>query len=483
MSRSRRQLVRDYIALSGGELVSKLAGFAAFAYLARTLSPDSYGAVELAVALAMFFTLVVDFGFGPIGARELIRAPERAPELAAAIPAARIGITVLAILAMAACATLLDPPRPTRMLILIYAASLLAAPWNLNWLLQGLDLLPWVSLAQAARMIVFALGVLLVVSSDEDLWRVGLVEGVAAATMAGYYLWIQRRRIAPLRLGARLGLVRHLTREAVPVGLGRILWAWNQYVATVLVAVRVGGAEIAWFGAAHRVVTSLGSFVYLYHFNLYPQVVRAASGGGPQLGALFGASFRVTAWLGVGVGLGGTLLAEPVCRFIFGAPFAAAAPALAVLSWILPASLLGSHARFTLIAYGHQRSELAANATGAVVVLALGMVLVGRLGALGAAIAMLVSTIATWAVAQLMVMRRVEAIPFLLPLARPALAAGGAAAAFVWLDSMGPLGAAVAALVLYGVAAPLLQPKLVEDVRGLLGEDRVGSGPGPEPLG
>ena len=71
MSRSPAQVVRDFLALSGGELLAKLAGFAAFAYLARTLGPEHYGAVELAVALVMFFSLVVDFGFGSIGAREL----------------------------------------------------------------------------------------------------------------------------------------------------------------------------------------------------------------------------------------------------------------------------------------------------------------------------------------------------------------------------------------------------------------------------
>ncbi len=167
MSRSAPQLVRDFLALSGGELLAKLAGFAAFAYLARTLPAEGYGAVELAVALAMLFMLVVDFGFGPIGARELAREPARAAQLAAAIPTARCALALLGVAGMVLCSFMLDQPRETRALIRIYAVSLLAAPWTLNWLLQGLDLMPWVALAQAVRMIAFALGVVVFVSYPE----------------------------------------------------------------------------------------------------------------------------------------------------------------------------------------------------------------------------------------------------------------------------------------------------------------------------
>ena len=65
--RSARELLRDLAALVLGEGVAKLAGFAAFAYLARTLSAENYGGVELASAITMLGFLVVDFGFAPMG--------------------------------------------------------------------------------------------------------------------------------------------------------------------------------------------------------------------------------------------------------------------------------------------------------------------------------------------------------------------------------------------------------------------------------
>ena len=66
-------------------MLSKLIGFAAFAYLARVLEPEAYGSLELAVALSVCFAMVIDFGLSPIGAREVARHPSETRRLAAQI--------------------------------------------------------------------------------------------------------------------------------------------------------------------------------------------------------------------------------------------------------------------------------------------------------------------------------------------------------------------------------------------------------------
>ena len=55
--------------LSGGEAVSKILAFVAFAYLARLLRPDTYGYIEFALAVTLFFNLVVEAGLDFWGLR------------------------------------------------------------------------------------------------------------------------------------------------------------------------------------------------------------------------------------------------------------------------------------------------------------------------------------------------------------------------------------------------------------------------------
>ena len=190
--KSARAMVRDYAALSGGELVSKILGFAAFAYLARVLDPEGYGALELAVALSMMGLLVVDFGMGPIGARDVTNRPERASALAREVPAARLLLALVAVGAMTVAALAIGDSPESRTLILCFGLGLSATPWTFNWLLQGQGRMTWVAPAQMIRMFVFLGAALVFVREPGHLVRVGAAEIAASFAVAGYYVWARR---------------------------------------------------------------------------------------------------------------------------------------------------------------------------------------------------------------------------------------------------------------------------------------------------
>jgi O-antigen/teichoic acid export membrane protein len=469
MSRTPAQLLRDFFTLSGGELLAKIAGFVAFAYLARVLQVESYGAVELAVAVTMVFALVVDFGFAPIGARELARSNGGDPRrLAAVITTLRLGLAAASIAFIWLGSLLADAEPATRALVRVFSLSLIGAPFVLNWMFQGLGRLGWVAGAQLVRNLVFAGLVLLLVHSSEDLLRVGWIEVASLVAMASWYVAGYLRVVGRPALGAPLAELQHMAAEALPVGMSRTLWVLYQYVPTLLVASLVGGAAMAWFGAAHRLVTSLGTFVHLYHFNLYPQFVIALSQGHEALRRALVPSFRVAAWAGVAGAFAVTQLAGNICALLFGEPYVASGPVLAVLIWALPISFLGSHARFLLIGAGHQRAELLANGAGAALALLLGLALVPSLGAIGGGLAMVGGALATWVTAHLLATRRIGAIPSFGPAVRPLLLAGVLGFAAAYAPGAGTwLGGLTVSARCFGLA-PLVERALWHDTRALL---------------
>ena len=80
--------------------------------------------------------------------------------------------------------------------------SLLAAPWNQQWLMQGLEMMGWVAIGQMLRTLTFALGVVVVRSSigrsvgrridgrlPQSVHLVGLLS--CRATLEGYRLAIR----------------------------------------------------------------------------------------------------------------------------------------------------------------------------------------------------------------------------------------------------------------------------------------------------
>ena len=405
-----------------------------------------------------------------MGAREIANAPMRLPTSSRG--PSPPSVFLLALLAYAAVAGASFVPstwsRTRGGSSRSSGLSLLALPWTLNWLFQGLDRMAWVGLAQPVRMLTFAVGVVAVVAVPEHLWRVGVVEIVAAWAMAFYYLVVQRACDIPIRLSFSLGPIRRLFREALPLATSQMLWALNHYSPMVMIGALVGGAEVGWLGGALRIVISVHTFVWLYFFSIYPTLVRTAREPLERLQRFTERSLRATAWLGVTFALATTLLAEPVSRVAFGPRFGDAAGALSVLVWVIPISLLSGHARFTLIAYGHQRGELLSAAAGTVVTLGLGYWLIPRLGAVGASITVVVSALVVWVVAHMATLGRIGRIAFFAPAIRPLAVAVLALAAVWWLPADGAWLKGGLASVLCLLVAPVVDRSLTSDIRRLL---------------
>jgi O-antigen/teichoic acid export membrane protein len=461
------KLARDFLVLSSGQFVSKVVGFVAFAYLARTLGPESYGVVEYVVGLATFFAMVVDWGMGPIGVRELAAKPEKAASLAALISGARLVIACVAVPVLGLVAFWSGQPETAVKLVWLYALSLLAAPWNQDWLLQGREMMNAAAFAQLIRMCAFATGVVILVHSELDILYVGLAEIAAVVLTTAYYLGTQKLRVCPVRLKLTPRDVIRMIREGFPVGLSNVVWAFIQYAPLFLVANLAGGVSLAWFAASHRVVISLLTFSWIYHWNLYPAMARRAEGSPDELQALIGASFRIVAWGGILIALILTVVARPLMVLGFGDSFAEAAPAFTVLIWALPVTLLSGHARWALIAKGLQRYVLFAQLAGAAAVLLAGLALTSRYGAVGAAIAMTAASVVIWVVVHAFAVREVGPLPGITAVLLPAGGAGLAGLLAQGLNTH-PLLGALAAAAAYVPFALIIDRKLLPDLLRLM---------------
>lgn len=474
------KLLRDFAVLSGGQVVSKIIGFVAFASLARTLQPEGYGTVEYVVGLSIFFGTFVEFGLGVVGVRRIAAAPGQLPTVAAQIPVLRLVVAVLSVPLMLLIAAPAVQGTAARGLLGLFAVSLLATPWRQDWLLQATERMSEAAIAQVVRTMVFALVILTLVRQSTDLLIVGWAEIAAVSAMSVYCVAVQQAKITPFRWRAGWTGLSELAKEGGMVGLGSFVWSANQYAPLLLVGSLVGGEETAWFAAASRVIVSLLAFSNLYYFNLYPVIAGATTRDRDTLASILGASFRVVAWGGTFVALALTLLAEPLSVLAFGDKFGQSASLLMVMAWVLPITLLSGHARWFMVAVGRQSRVVYAQVAGSIAMAVLGVPLVLLGGGRGAAVASLAAAVAVWLASHALAMRiggRVPAFgPAVIPGALALVVMGGIHMAGLaqWSAGLGVL--------LFAAVAPFVDRKLWPDLIRL-GAARVGNSTCPEPAG
>lgn len=466
MNNSKFKALWDFIFLSGGEMIGKIAGLVAFAYLARTLGPTAYGSVEVTLALLSILTLLVQFGFGPIGAREISRNPKTINLYARLIPGCRLILALTAVPSMWIIAKVMRVPPQTIELVFITAFALFGIVWNQSWLFQGMEKMRLVSLNQALKMIFYFVCVVLFVKSAEDLTMVGYIEVGAAAISALYFLILQKASKVPIGIIIKPQKALEMVSQSIAVGASNVIWALNQYLPTLLVALLIGGASAAWLGSAHRIVNAIITFSMVYHFNLFPAVSYRLQHSALAFEKIVWPSFRVTAWVGILIALAISLLAEWVSIIVFGQSFVEAALPMSVLIWSLPLTLLNGHARWALIAKGKQRYVCYAQLAGTFTTIAIGMLLIPNYGPLGGAVAMVFCSGMVWLIAHICASRMVAPIPSIDIVWRPVCLAVLILFLIHYFGD-GSITLSILGIVAYLALAPLLDKSLMGDMHEL----------------
>ncbi|MGH9372456.1 MAG: oligosaccharide flippase family protein, partial [Vicinamibacterales bacterium] len=252
----RGGFTRRYLTLFGGEVVSKLCVFAAFAYLARVLGPNGFGLIELALSITLFFVMAVDGGLGSYGARVVSASPDEAPRLLARITAIRVVAAAIAYVPLLLVSLFYGQPGVG--LLAVYGLAVFFVPFFNHWLFQGFRTMHLVATGTALRNVVFAALVFGVVRPGADLRLVAVAEVAGVAALAAFTT-LTLRRIFRIRPDVR-GLLRGATgvlRESWPLGASEVTWAALWYSPGIILGALSTTEQLAWLAGPLRIVLAL----------------------------------------------------------------------------------------------------------------------------------------------------------------------------------------------------------------------------------
>jgi O-antigen/teichoic acid export membrane protein len=465
-----RKVALNFLLLTAGEFAAKLLTFAAFFYLARALGAEQYGSFEFVLAVMVFFTLPADMGLGAYGARELARDRSRAKDLLREIIEMRMVLAAGCLIVLLVFITLISKSAEVKLLLALYGVSLLVSPLLLQWLFQAYDQMQWVALASILRQGLFAALVFLFLRPGTPLLLLGVFECIAVAVTALFCVGIAgwKWRFYMVRPRFQFLRLRVHVRQAVPIGATELAWAFMWYFATVLLGLAFSDHSLGWFGASHRMLMALHTFVWLYFFNLLPSISRCVPLPHETLIGLMRRSVNITAWSGIFVAFLMTVLAREALTIAYGPAFAGAATCFALLVWMLPIAMLSGHHRYILIAYGQQKRLLRCTILAAVVAVVLGFVLVPMFGAPGAAVALLCANATNFIMAYRGVSQLVVPITVHQQLVNPLIALVSAALAHHYFAT--PENAWIAAAIAsaaYGLILVALERRQLKTLVGL----------------
>jgi O-antigen/teichoic acid export membrane protein len=459
---------RSFAILSAGQVASRLISFATTVYLTRTLLPEGFGIVTFAMGVLEYAALVVNAGLDFVGPVEVARGRIPVAALARTVLAVRLLLAVVGFAALAAFALAAPLPSLTVTVLLWYGLSLAATAVDLRWVFLGAESMGPPALGEVVSQAVQLAGVLLFVHGPQDVGRMPLVFLAGQGALCALVAVLFTRRFGPPGLGIDRAVLRALLPAAAPLGVGAALGVVLHNFDIVLLGLWRGTAAAGLYGAAYRVIWIPVMLMSTYLTVVRPAFARAAPRGREDAARLLAGTLRVTVGLGLGMAVGGALVAEPLFDLLFGAGFGRAVPAFQILAASLVLMLVSRPYRL-LLATGHREwTDLRTLSVAAAVTVALNVALIPRLGLEGAALAALAGEVVILAGGHVAAFRLVGPVPLGGLLAKAAVAAAVMAGVLYLTRDVHVLARVAVGGAVYLATAVALRLVPLSEVRALL---------------
>lgn len=391
----RRKIQANIVWLVGERVVRLTTGFVIFGLLARHFGPESFGLLNYATGMVALFLPLASLGLETVVVREVVRAPAEAGTILGTALALRLAGAILGMVIMVAASPWLAAGVPQLPFLLAVGATALA------W--QAFDVIDsWFQSRLESRNTVMAKFAALLVGTALKLWLLrqdaGLVWFVAAFSLDGIcyavaLAVIYRRRgerFAAWRF--HLDTARRLLRVSWPLVTSGFLVACYFRLDQVLILRGLGERDLGLYSAAGKVAdvwAVLSSFALT---SIFPLLVARHRDDPAQFGRDLQFAFDAMTASGYFVAVSVSITAPFLMPVVFGDSYRASGYILAILAWSAPFVFSGGVRAHYFLLEGNTSYHNWTALLGIGTNLALALVLMPRFGAMGVAIAVVVSS-------------------------------------------------------------------------------------------
>lgn len=388
-----KKILTSVLRLGMGEVISRLASFALYAYISRAYGAGLLGVLALSQTIATYVTMGTDQGLRMIGARVVAKNPNAAPHIMRCVLRKRLISCALCVVLGVIYALWGPVPSIARFYILGFVLAVIPYALSLDWLAWGLDHLGWLGTWRGMVGVVFALGAVISIHLTGQTLLPLTIANAMSTVLGATLLWTLwhftwKPRHVDLRLDdvALEDEIRWGT--VLPLGISTILNLMFNNFDTVMLGAMTSVAEVGRYSAAYKILFVVFSGYYLLTQSLYPKLSRARANA--RLQRLFWNGLLALAIVGVVLSLVIYLWAEPILRIIYGSDLHAVG-LLRLLSLAIPMDFCAALMGTVLVSRGYDKPVLWGALAATICDVGANLYLIPHFAAAGAAWATLIS--------------------------------------------------------------------------------------------
>jgi O-antigen/teichoic acid export membrane protein len=396
--RAGKGLARNFASMLVWQIGNYLVPLATFPYLTRVLGPSGFGVLGYVMAIAVYGTVLTEWGFNLSGPQAVVAVRKNPLELNNLIWStigAKACLCVISFVIVLVVTHFDTQAASARAAILMSWLVVVGNVFTLSWLLQGLEKFSlFATVSLAGRFITLPLTFVFVHKPSDIVIAAGIQ--ATAPLLTAVFSMVAAQRLGVLRQPIfSLRLIRQRIARSTEMFVSSASVTLFGATNTVILASLVGPYQVGLYVAADRLKTVGNMVPAQINTILYPRIsalVIDAPRSAAKLTVIGLIVTAVTTTLGV---LTLSFLSEHLTTLVLGRAFHDSAT---VLRLLCAATLFGNLAYFlglqVLVPFADSRKRSIVMLVAGCLSIALSLVLVPRFGADGAAASFLIAEIA-----------------------------------------------------------------------------------------
>ena len=379
-----------WLAVAGG--ISKLLKFVLFVYVARILGATEYGKFTFALAFIGLFIIFADLGLSQIITREFAREKEKEKEFSAIVSLKillSLGTFVLVLLG--SFLVVADPV--IQKIIWILALCLLAGSFSqiifaFFHARQKMEYHAFTVIFEALIVTGIGLFILFYYPSVENLSYSYLFASLIALI---FVLIFFHFKIQPLFLSWDKSIWKKFLQMSWPLALVAALASIHNQIDSVMMGSLGQITQTGWYNAAYRIIAVTLVPVGLVSASFFPVLSRAFKETKEKLQKAWNYYMEIIIFIAVPLFIGGITLAPGIINFVYDSSYVPSILAFQIL--IIMAAIIFIYTPFytLLIASDQQKKFAWVVFFGAIVNIALNLILIPKYSLYGAAFATVIT--------------------------------------------------------------------------------------------
>lgn len=359
---------------------------------ARYLGPSNYGVISYVASVVAFAMPIMQLGLNHTLVKEFINYPDREGEILGTSLFLNIISSLFCMLGTVAFMVIVDAGnRETVLICVLYSLTLIfkATEMTQYWF-QSKLLSKYPSIATLVAYIVVAVYKIYLLVSRKDITWFAL-SNVVDYFLVSLILMTLYKKVGGQHLRFNWQMGREMLSRSKYYIIPSLMVMVFQHTDRIMIKMMIGEAETGLYSAA---ITCIGisGFVFSAVIDSARPIILEMKEKNKALYELrIIQLYSVITCMSIAQSIGMTLFAKPLILLLYGADYAKSASILAVAAWYVIFGYFGSVRNIWILAEGKQKYLTGINITGAAANVILNWILIPPLGAIGAALASLIT--------------------------------------------------------------------------------------------